>query len=48
MVDFCSVTSYFKIQCPRVGLEVTVGGIPVTQCTFSSLIDKSNGKVGLA
>ena len=35
-VDIHSVASYFKVQFPRVGLEVIAGAIHASHCTFSS------------
>ena len=35
-VDYHTVTSYFKVQYPRVGLEVIAGAIHASHCTFSS------------
>ena len=35
-VDNHTVTSYFKVQYPRVGLEVIAGAIHASHCTFSS------------
>ena len=37
-VNICSLTSYFKVHCPRMGLEVTAGGIHASQDTFSILL----------